>query len=188
MVPASLKGKAFETLILDAAKREESGGRLTLSRYGVQGVIFNGKTILVPSLPDIEGVLQGGRQIIIEAKCVQGASFPLADDHFRKRQYAHLEKRARFGVLCFILIHWAERCLQRGKDPGMTVAVPVSGDMPFWRSYEAGAARSLSRDESLTIGQIVPWRVPKGCRKPLPCLMSFLQPDTAPEFPEFEDT
>lgn len=177
MVPASLKGKDFETLLLDAAKREEARGTLTMSRYGVQGVTFGGKTILVPSLPDLEGCLLGGRQFIIECKCVQGASFPLADDHFRDRQYSHLEKRSRFGALSFIVIHFAERHLQRGCDPGMTVAVPVSRNIPFWCSYELGDARSLSRDYALTIGRIVPWRVPKGCRKPLPDLLSFLAPD-----------
>jgi len=176
MTPASLKGKEFETLLLDAAKRLEACGTLTLGRYGVQGVTFGGKTILVPSLPDLEGCLRGGRQVVIEAKCCAGASFPLADDHFRKRQYAHLARRAAFGALCFITIHWAERRLASGIQCGMTVAVPVDASMPFWQRYEAGEARSLTRDESLNIGCIVPWTVPKGCRKPLPDLMRFLDP------------
>lgn len=176
MVPTSLKGKEFETLILDAAKREESSGRLTLFRYGVQGVTFGGKTILVSSLPDFGGVVHGGRQLNIEAKCAAGASFPLASDHFRDRQYSHLAKCARFGGLSFLLIHFAERRLQTKQEPGMTVAVPVDEKMTFWRHYEAGEARSLSRDEALTIGQIVPWVVPPRCRKPLPDLLSFLNP------------
>lgn len=177
MVPASLKGKEFETLILAAAKREEASGGLTLSRYGVQGVIFGGKTTLVPSLPDFDGCLAGGRQIIIEAKCMQGASFPLNDDKFKNRQYAHMAKRAEFGALCFLLIHFAERLMVTKRDAGMTVAVPVSARHPFWMLYETGERKSLSRDEALSIGKIVPWRIPKGCRKALPDLLSFLWPE-----------
>lgn len=177
MVPASLKGKEFETLILDAAKREESGGGLTLSRYGVQGVIFGGKTILVPSLPDFEGVLAGGRQFIIEAKACQKSHFALDESKFKDRQYAHMAKRSEFGSLCFLLIHFAERRLATKSDPGMTVAVPVSARHPFWMLYETGERKTLSRDEALSIGQIVPWITPKGCRKALPDLISFLWPD-----------
>ncbi len=177
MIPASLKGKELEALLLEAAKREESAGRLTMSRYGVQGVTFGGKTILVPSLPDFEGCLPGGRQIIIEAKCCQGSAFPLADDHFRDRQYRHMATRARFGALAFLVIHFAERYLKTtGTDPGMTVAVPVDEQMQFWMAYTNREARTLSRSEATTIGTIVPWNVPKGCRKPLPNLMAFLMP------------
>lgn len=174
MVPESLKGKELETLTLEAAKRLESSGVLTLFRYGVQGVTFGGKTILYPSLPDFGGVLQGGRLFNIEAKCVAGSSFPLASDHFRDRQYSHMTRCARLGALSFILIHFAARRLLRVSEPAMTVAVPVDEQMQFWRAYECGEARSLSRDYALTIGLIVPWTVPKGCRKPLPCLSSFL--------------
>ena len=177
MIPSSLKGKELENLLLSAAEREELKGMLTLSRYGVQGVTFNGKTILVPSLPDLEGVLHGGRQIIIEAKAVAGSSFPLKDDHFRARQYTHMVRRARFGALCFLVIHFAERNLITKREPGMTVAVPVDERIDFWRYYEAGEAKSLSRDESLRVGKIVPWVVPARCRKALPDLLSFLAPD-----------
>lgn len=177
MVPTSLKGKDFESLIIDAAKREESTGGLTLSRYGVQGVTFGGKTILVPSLPDFEGVLAGGRQFIIEAKCAKSAGFELRDDKFKNRQYAHMARRSEFGALCFLLIHFAERNLATKRDPGMTVAVPVSARHPFWMLYETGERKTLSRDEALTIGKVVPWIVPKGCRKPLPDLLSFLWPE-----------
>lgn len=150
---------------------------MTLSRYGVQGVTFGGKTILVPSLPDLEGVLApSGRQFIIECKVVSGASFPLADDHFRQRQFAHLEKRARFGALCFVLIHFNERKLATKHDAAMTVAVPVSPLMCFWDNYASGAIRSLSRGEAASIGYIVPWAIPPRCRKALPDLMSFLAP------------
>ena len=177
MVPPSLKGKEFETLILEAARREEASGGLTLSRYGVQGVTFGDKTILGPSLPDFEGVLAGGRQIIIEAKACKTPGLELRDKNFKDRQYSHMAKRAEFGSLCFLLIHFAERQLVTKRDPGMTVAVPVNARHPFWMLYETGERRTLSREEALTIGQAVPWIVPKGCRKPLPDLLSFLWPE-----------
>lgn len=178
MEPSSLKGKEFETLVIDAAKRQESRGTLTLSRYGVQGVTFGGKTILVPSLPDLEGVLApSGRQFIIECKVVSGSSLPLADDHFRQRQFAHLEKRARFGAACFVLIHFNGRKLATKLDSAMTVAVPVSPLMSFWDNYMSGAIRSLSRAEAVAIGYKVPWEAPPRCRKFLPDLLSFLAPE-----------
>lgn len=180
MVPASLKGKEFETVVLDAAKREETAGRLVLFRYGVQGTVFGGKTVLLSSLPDFGGVLPGGRLFNIEAKCAAGASFPLASDHFRDRQYSHMARCARMGALSFLLIHFAARSLVSKSEPGMTVAVPVDEKMSFWRHYETGEARSLPRDMALTLGRIVPWVVPPRCRKPLPDLLSFLDHFNAP--------
>jgi penicillin-binding protein-related factor A (putative recombinase) len=174
MVPASLKGKQFEAAIMAAGERLESAGVLTLGRYGVQGVTFGGKTILVPSLPDFEGVLRGGSQFIIEAKCCQDAALALHDDKFKARQYSHMARRARFGAKCFLLIHFAERRLKTKTDPGMTVAVPVDESMPFWELYENGFRKSLTRDDALEYGQIVPWVIPPRCRKALPDLMRFI--------------
>lgn len=174
MVPAALKGKDFESALLESAAREEKAGRLTMCRYGVQGVTFGDKTMLVPSLPDFDGVLAGGRSFNIEAKCCKGASFELRDDKFKARQYSHMSKRSLFSASCWIVLHFAERRMVKKIDPGMTVAVPVHPDMPFWKSYEAGEVKSLTREMALTIGIIVPWVTPKGCRKPLPDLMAFL--------------
>jgi len=176
MTPAALKGKELEALLMEAAEREEKAGRLTMGRYGVHGVIFGGKTSLIPSLPDFEGVLADGRQFILEAKCCNGASFELRDDKFKGRQYKHMALRARFGVRSWLLIHFAERRLTTRIDAGMTVAVPVNPGLAFWRAYEEGTARSLSRDAAQDLGVLVPWRTPDRCRKALPDLFSFLSP------------
>ena len=136
--------------------------------------------MLLSSLPDFGGVLPGGRLFNIEAKAAAGASLPLASDHFRDRQYSHMVRCARMGALSFLLIHFAERRLVSKTDPGMTVAVPVNERMSFWRYYEAGDARSLSRDEALSLGSIVPWVVPPRCRKPLPDILSFLERANTP--------
>lgn len=176
MVPDSLKGSELEKAILAAGERCEAYGVLSLFRYGVQGVTFGGKTILVPSLPDFGGVLANGRLFNIEAKCVAGASFPLASDHFRDKQYKHLVRTARFGAASYLVIHFAARHLVKVSDPGMTVAVPVDDRMGFWRAYECGDIKSLSREYAQKLGRRVPWVVPKGCRKALPDLLSFLGP------------
>lgn len=177
MVPNQLKGKDFEQLLMDAAKRHEREGGITMGRYGVQGLRLKDGVVLIPSLPDFEGVLADGRQFIIEAKAVQGASLSLQGDHFRVRQYAHLVKRAEFNVRTFLLIHFAARTLTNSIQHAMTVAVPVRRDMPFWQEYEAKDSCTLHRDTAQEIGQLVPWTAPKGCKKPLPDLISFLWPE-----------
>ncbi|MCE5310475.1 MAG: hypothetical protein LLG20_22790 [Acidobacteriales bacterium] len=179
MVPPKLSGKEFETALMDAAKRHEAEGALTMGRYGVQAMhLGKDKVITVPSLPDFEGVLATGRQFIIEAKAVAGSSLPLKSDHFRGRQYAHLAKRSEFGASCWLAIHFSARRLVNSIQPAMTLAVPVDRSMPFWQAYETGETATLHRDTAHQIGSVIPWRIPKGCRKPLPDLVALLWPES----------
>lgn len=195
MVPLSLKGKEFETLLMDAAKREEDAGILTMSRYGVHGMVVGGKnggasqTLLIPSLPDFEGVLASGRQFIIEAKVCSGPSFPMQKSSLKPRQVEHMLRRAAFNVPCYLLIYFSERRGQNFHHPAITVGVPVSDASPIWRNFieaHAEAKRTkepvasqpaLTRDAAQDMGKLVPWRVPKGCRKSLPDLLSLLWPE-----------
>lgn len=190
MVPTSLKGKEFETLILEAAKREEASGGLTLSRYGVKGITLADKrTILVPSLPDFEGVLAGGRQIILEAKVWSKKSFQIDPMFIKVTQVSHMLTRSRFGVLCYLVIHFTKSSGKTYIDPAITVAIPVTDQFPIWQQFldaaaaakaageKLGTFASISRDEAQDMGQLVPWRIPKGCRKALPDLLSFLWPE-----------
>jgi penicillin-binding protein-related factor A (putative recombinase) len=195
MVPTTLKGSEFETLLMDAAKREEAAGTLTMGRYGVDGMVVAGKnggasqTLLVPSKPDFEGVLAGGRQFIFEAKVCSGPSFPMQKDKIKPRQVEHMLRRSAFGVPCYLMIHFTERRGQNFFHPAITVAVPVSDASPIWRNFieaHAEAKRTkepvasqpaLHRDTAQDMGKLVPWRVPKGCRKALPDLLSFLWPE-----------
>lgn len=192
MVPTSLKGKEFETLLIDAAKREEDAGTLTMSRYGVHGMVVAGKnggasqTLLIPSLPDCEGVLASGRQFIIEAKVCSGPSFPMQKTSLKPRQVSHMLTRSRFNVPCYLLIHFNERRGQNFFHPAITVAVPVSDASPMWRNFveaHAEAKRSktavasqpaLTRDAAQEMGRLVPWRIARGCRKALPDLLGLL--------------
>ncbi len=188
MVPATLKAKEFEELIMDAADREQRAGRLTMGRYGVQGMVVQGRTLLVPSLPDFEGVLATGRQFIIEAKTCSQASFPLSPKTIKPRQVSHMLERSRFGVPCFVLIHFNMRVVRPHPQPGITVALRVDDSNPRWQAFvdESNAAKrekrnmrdqgSISRDLAQDIGQRVRWHIPKGCRKALPDLMSMILP------------
>jgi len=190
MVPATLKAKEFEELIMDAADREQRAGRMTMGRYGTQASVFNGKTIMLQSLPDFEGVLATGRQFIIEAKTCSQASFPLTPSSIKPRQVSHMLERARFGVPCFVLIHFNMRVVRPHPQPGVTVALRVDDSNPRWQAFidEAAAAKrekrnmrdqgSISRDLAQDIGQRVRWHIPKGCRKALPDLMSMILPES----------
>lgn len=175
-VPTKLTGKDFEQLILEAAKRHEAEGALTMGRYGVQATLIYGLWQPIRSYPDFEGILASGHQFIMEAKAVAGSSLSLQSDHFRGRQFAHLVKRAAFGGSTWLIIHFAARSLARSNQPATTVAVPVSLHIPFWNDYKAEKVATLHRDTAQELGTLIPWITPKGCRKPLPDLLSFLWP------------
>lgn len=200
-IPTILKGSEFEKLLMDSAAREESSGLLTMGRYGVDGVIVQGKTLLVPSKPDFEGVLATGRQFIIEAKSWQKKAFEINPAFIKVKQVSHMLKRSSFGVPCYLLIHFAERRGVNFIDPAITVAIPINDQRPLWQNFidaaaaakadgkKLGGFATISRDEAQDIGQLVPWRIPKGCRKALPDLLSFLWPEArAIQIPKVEPT
>jgi penicillin-binding protein-related factor A (putative recombinase) len=143
----------------------------------------------VPSKPDFEGVLANARQFILEAKVMSGPNLPMQKDKIKPRQISHMLARSRFGVPCFIVVHFNARNLVKARHPAITVAIPVSDADPRWERYvEAHAAAKrekravdcqecITRDEAQEIGKLVPWIVPKSCKKPLPDLLSFLWPE-----------
>lgn len=189
LVPETLKGKEFEELIMEAGARERKSGSMTLGRYGVQGMVVQGKTLLVPSLPDFEGVLAGGRQFIIEAKVCSSASLQLDKKVVKPRQISHMLERSAMGAQCFLLVHFCARKLQNATQPAFTVALPVTAESsPVWQRFvdiyaeasrlrcDPTARESISRDLAYDMGIIVPWVAPKGCRKALPDLLSLLWP------------
>ena len=188
-VPEQLKGTEFESLLAAAADREEKSGLLTMDRYGVTLSVQAGVTLGISSKPDFEGVLASGRQFIFEAKVCSGPSFPMAKDKIKPRQVSHMLTRSRFNVPCFLVIHFTARNLVKSSTPATTIAIPVSDADPRWQRFvdaHAEARRtkgtvepqgSISRDEAHDIGQLVPWRIPQGCRKALPDLLSFIWPE-----------
>lgn len=66
-------------------------------------------------------------------------------------------ERARFGSLCFFLIHWNERRLKTKTVPAETYAFPVYDDHPFWQMFEAGEEKGLSRGQCEESGIQVVW-------------------------------
>lgn len=170
-VPAKLKGNTgkdnFEDLLLQAAKRMKD--RLTMSRYGVTCIRRGpGDVMAIPSKPDFEGVFAGSSQFIIEAKVESGASFSLGAEAFKELQYNHMAERARYGVPCFLVIHYNYRKLNKTEDPAFTVALPVHPELQMWRDYESKELKRIPREMALALGTIIPWTMPKGTRKPLP--------------------
>jgi len=189
-VPEQIKGTEFEADLAAAADRAEKLGILTMDRYGVTLSVQAGVTLGISSKPDFEGVLHTGRQFIFEAKVCSGSSFPMNKDKIKPRQVSHMLTRSRFNVPCFLVIHFTARYMAKSIHPAFTVAIPVSDADPRWQRFvdaHAVAKRlnaavapqgSVSREEALAIGRIVPWTIPKGCRKPLPDILSFLQPQS----------
>jgi penicillin-binding protein-related factor A (putative recombinase) len=141
--------------------------------------------MIVPSLPDFEGVIYGsGRQIIVEAKVCSQSSYPLfATNKKRPKQIDHMLERAEFGALCFLLIHWNERHLVKTSFPAETFAIPVL-DNHFWRTYQAVEQKSLDRQQCELYGFRIPWNLYSSrASKETPDLTYLL-----PERPEFKLT
>ncbi len=190
MIPEKLKGTEFEALLVDAAAKDEAAGRYTMTRAGVTMSHQAGKNIGIASKPDFEGILifPPGRQFQIEAKVCSGASFPMVKDKIKPQQVEHLLKRSKFGALSFLIIHWTARQLARTYDPSWTVAIPITDEDPRWQAFvdayklakrlkTAPAPQgSITREESRQMGIMIPWRIAKGCRKPLPFLLKILDP------------
>ncbi len=160
-----IKGKEFEALILFRARVLEQEKKLTMGRYGVQAVMMNNPAThqpewqVIPSLPDFEGIIYGeGRQIIIEAKVCSQASYPIHQAGKKHpKQFDHMLRRAEFGALCFLLLHFNPRTLKTKSDPAVTYAIRVHPDMHFWREYEAAERISLDRNDAALNGDVVPW-------------------------------
>lgn len=182
----NLKGKDLEALVLFRASKMEEEKILTLGRYGVQARMMNSLTPpfkpewqIVPSLPDLEGVVFGtGRQLIIECKVCSQASYPIAgtgDKH--PKQIAHMMRRAEFGALAYLLIHFNPRELIKKSDPAMTIAIPVHSDLHLWRMYGCGEIRTLSREDAKMNGIEVPWNTWSPRASKMTPDISYLLPD-----------
>jgi len=191
MTPTTLRGTEFEALFMESAKKHEKAGILTMGRYGVTLSVQNGKTMGISSLPDFEGIRANpiGRQFVIEAKVCSGPSFPMTKDKIKPRQVSHLLKRSQFGAMSFIVIHFCARVLVKSSHAAFTVAIPVTDADPRWQAFidahaiakkfkcDPAPQGSISRDEAEAMGIPVKWHIPKGCRKSLPNLLSFLAPE-----------
>ena len=164
----SLKAKEFERLCIYAMEGAERVGDATMSRYGVQASLQNNEWRPIESLPDFEGILQGGRQFVFDCKVCSQASFPLDDDKFKRRQLKHLLRRAKFGGITFLLIHWNQREMKTRTDEARTVVFPLCGHHAgnFWVRVDAGAEKRITRDACDEYGIDVDWTGPAGKERP----------------------
>lgn len=124
------------------------------------------------SLPDFEGILMGGIQFCFDAKVCSQASFALAESTMKERQLKHLKKRARFGAVCFFLIHFNARQLATKSTIARTIAFPVRPDYPFWEMHERGEVKRISEQDAELYGIRVEWNVAAGKRKASPDLIT----------------
>lgn len=208
MIPLQLTGKDFEAIIVYAAEKLKG---VHLARYGTKCVkvpdkeltelakhhpnpSLRGRVIYtnleVPSYPDFDIALAGGRQVIIEAKVCGDPGFKMSSKVIKVSQVEHMLDRAAVGVPCWLLIHFTERrsaATGRSLDPAMTVALPV-GDAfhARWRNFvnAAKVARkfktdpqpqpAITRAEALAQGRRLMWITPARCTKPVPDLGGLL--------------
>ena len=176
----------FEELLMTEATRLDAQNILTMSRYPVASVMLPGSKFPIqkPSLPDFEGVFPGGRQFVIEAKVCSQASFPVTKAKLKPKQIRHMLTRSRFGVPCFLLIHFNAREGKTFRDEPFTVGIPVmrvvDGGVPLWEEYavdpKGGYSGVITRDAARAMGTVMEWHTPKQCRSPRPNLQQFLSP------------
>lgn len=177
MTPTKLKSKEFEELILDAGLRHRKKAELTIGRYGVQVALIKGQWTPLSSLPDFDGILAGGRQIVIEAKVCSGASFALREEFLKPRQVRHMLERSAFGAASFLLIHWNERQGKTFHDPAETVALPVTANWDGWQRFLDGEqVTAITREAASQMGRRVHWTAPGRATKPLPDILGMIHP------------
>lgn len=160
-----ITGKEFEKALLFRAEKMTKDGILSLGRYGVQAVMMNNKASgkpewqVIPSLPDLEGVIIGpGRQVIIEAKVCSQASYPIYHtDLKRPKQIDHMLIRASQGALCYMIVHFNPRTLKTIQDDAVTYAFLVHPAEHFWRLYSENIMKSVDRITAEAYGIRVPW-------------------------------
>lgn len=162
--------KDFEKVVLERLLQDTELKRCDAGRYGVQMAVVgkdnDGRPSYQPirSLPDIEGVLPGGRQFIFDAKVCSASKFDLSpyrlSDEVRGskcRQLRHLLRRASLDAIAFFLIHWNSRELKTKSEPAETFAFPVSRRCPFWTSFLRGETKALRRSDCYDLAVRVSW-------------------------------
>jgi hypothetical protein len=163
MKDEQLKGKDFEACVKHRADYDEKHGMYTLGRYGVKANLIEGQWVPMQSLPDFEGIVPPeGWQFIFDAKACSQASYDLSGSTHKsfKHQLKHMRRRAKFGAVCFVLIHFNRRVLKTKSDPALTVAFPIY-ESPFWLAYDAGDVKRVNRNEAVDMGGVeVEWNIP----------------------------
>ena len=162
MIPKSLKGSEFETLIVEQNAIYEDAGIACIGRYGVQAARMKDEWIIQSSLPDFEGPLAEGLHITFDAKVCSQASFSWSPYRSmtrgaKSRQLKHMIRRSRFKAKCFFLFHWNERVMKTKTVPAATFVLPVLHNFDYWDKVESGEIGSINIDDCNRIGIEVEW-------------------------------
>lgn len=183
----ALTGKQFEELVVYRLNQYREDGFGSFHRPGVHAVAqerFADGSVrarLIQSLPDFQGVFgRPQREAVFDCKVCSAASFEMSKYRMetkgaKSRQLKFMYERAAFGSLCFFLLHWNERKLKTKTDPARTYAIPVDIDHPFWRMFEEGSEKGLSRSQCEEYGITVSWITIGKERTARPDLQQLLQ-------------
>jgi penicillin-binding protein-related factor A (putative recombinase) len=179
-----LEGGDFEHLITSRLDRLRKERLASVQKPGVFANTINRfpdgtvRARLIESFPDFQGVFgtSPAREVMFDAKVCGQASFPLSKfrahaSDAKTRQLRLMYERARFGSVCFFLLHWTPRELKTKSDDAVTHAFPVSEDHPFWIGFESGIYKSIKRVHCEEYGFEIPWTVIGTERIPKPDLM-----------------
>lgn len=172
MIPTRLTGRQLEDQCVKAMERAEKAGLATMSRYGVQCSRIDGEIVPIQSLPDFEGLIADGPWFCFDAKACSASKLDLSDSKVKARQLRHLMGRAKFGGVCFLLIHWNRRELKTRIDEAETWAMPVDSAHPFWQRVGALETYAIRRDDCRDYGVAVEWTKPGKARTFRPELVS----------------
>ena len=173
-----LKGKELEGLVKERAVEYLEMNLADITACGVQAVM-TGTAVdksplwqVIQSLPDFEGVTGFGTQFIFDCKVCSQSSFDLSKYRAeirgpKSRQLRHMQKRSRFGVPCFFLMHWNSRKGVTFEEPAKTYLFPVE-ESEFWHAFERAEKRSITRKDCIDFGVECKWSIYGKGRKPRP--------------------
>ncbi|MBL8815230.1 MAG: Holliday junction resolvase RecU [Planctomyces sp.] len=168
-----LKGKDLERLVVELSSEYKRRKLAHITRCGVQAVRMKEDWQVIQSLPDFEGLLRDGRQLIFDCKVCSQASFDLTKYRSetkgaRARQLRHLLDRSEFGAICFFLLHWNQRTGKTFTQEAATFVFPVIEGSDFWESFRSGETRNINRKDCETYGDRVRWQSSERGRKERP--------------------
>lgn len=178
MLLPRLEGKELEGLIKERAAEYLAMNLADITACGVQCVVSGSNPdkspiwTIIRSLPDFEGATSFGTQFIFDCKVCSQASFDLSKYRAevkgpKSRQLRHMQKRSRFHVPCFFLMHWNAREGVTFSQAAKTYLFPVE-DNEFWQAFESAEKRSITRKDCQDYGVECKWSIYGQGRKPRP--------------------
>lgn len=168
---AAIDGKELEAAVVARLAVYKARGAADIGRYGVQATVERDPTSptgvryqLHRSLPDFEGVLPDGRQLMWDCKVCSQASFSLSayvwggtKSKAKSRQLRHMLDRSMYRVPCYFCIHWNARSGKTFSTDPETWLFPVCIRMPFWEAFLRSEEKSIQRQHCIDFGTRVYW-------------------------------